>query len=141
MAKLHGKEAFIFNNGVKIASLQDLTLSVQGKPVDSTDHDDGIWESSIGGKVAWTATATHVKVLGDATQDAIFDGIVAGSLLPIVIYPIVQSGKSQYSGRRFRTCPILSRVQARLSAEFSRKVSPAAIKPLASAHHLQSGQG
>jgi predicted secreted protein len=98
MAKLHGKEAFIFNNGVKIASLQDLTLSVQGKPVDSTDHDDGIWESSIGGKVAWTATATHVKVLGDATQDAIFDGIVAGSLLPIVIYPIVQSGKSQYSG-------------------------------------------
>jgi len=98
MAKLHGKEAFIFNNGVKIASLQDLTLSVQGKVVDSTDHDDGIWESSIGGKVAWTATATHVKVLGDATQDAIFDGIVAGSLLPIVIYPIVQSGKAQYSG-------------------------------------------
>jgi predicted secreted protein len=98
MAKVHGKEAFIFNNGVKIASLQDLTVSLQNKKVDSTDHDDAGWESSISGNKAWTATATHVKVLGDATQDAIFDGIVAGSLLPIVIYPIVGSGKPQYSG-------------------------------------------
>ncbi len=98
MSKLHGKEAFIFNNGVKIASLTDLTLSLQQKPVDSTDHDDGVWESSISGKVSWTATAKHVKVLADATQDAVFDGIVQGSLLPIVIYPIVGSGKPQYSG-------------------------------------------
>jgi predicted secreted protein len=98
MAKVHGKEAFIYNNGVKIVSLQDLTLSVQPKPVDSTDHDDGIWESSIAGKVAWSVTCTHVKVVGDPTQDAIFDGIVAGSLLPITINPIVGSGKPQYSG-------------------------------------------
>jgi predicted secreted protein len=98
MAKLHGKEAFIYNNGVKIVSLQDLTLSVQNKKVDSTDHDDLQWESCIGGKVSWTVTATHVKVVGDATQDAIFDGIVAGSLLPITINPVVGSGKPQYSG-------------------------------------------
>jgi hypothetical protein len=37
-------------------------------------------------------------VVGDASQDAIFDGIVAGSLLPIVFYPIIGSGKPQYSG-------------------------------------------
>jgi predicted secreted protein len=98
MAKVHGKEAFIYNNGVKIVSLQDLTLSVQGKLADSTDHDDGVWESSISGKVAWTITATHVKVVGDATQDAIFDGVVSGVALPIVINPVVGSGKPQYSG-------------------------------------------
>jgi predicted secreted protein len=98
MAKVHGKEAFIYNNGVKIISLQDLTLSVQNKKVDSTDHDDGVFESCIGGKVAWTITATHVKVVGDASQDAIFDAALAGTPLPILINPVVGSGKPQYAG-------------------------------------------
>jgi predicted secreted protein len=99
MAKLHGNQAFIYNGAQKILSLQDLKLTKQNKTVDSTDHDDLGWESCIGGNKAWTATCKLVKVLADASQDALFDALDGGTVLPINIYPKgVGSTFPQYQG-------------------------------------------
>lgn len=99
MAKLHGKEALIYNGAQKIVSVTDLNVTVQDKQVDSTDHDSGGWEECIGGNKSWSATSTHNKVLADASQDAVFDALTGTTQLAIVIYPDgVASGRPQYQG-------------------------------------------
>lgn len=99
MAKLHGKEAKIYNGAAEIVSLRDLAISVQNKTADATDHDSGGWDEFIGGNKNWTGTSQHAKVLAAASQDALYDALVAASLLTINIYPNgVGVGQPVWSG-------------------------------------------
>jgi len=100
MAKRHGKDALIYNGAQKIASARDIKLSVNNKFADATDHDSGGWDDfSVAGNKNWTATSEHVKVIGDASQDALYDALVAGSILTINVYPAgLTSGQPQYQG-------------------------------------------
>lgn len=100
MAKLHGKDALIYNGAQKMASMRDLKVSVTNKFADATDHDSLGWDDfSVAGNKNWTATSDHVKVLGDASQDALYDALVAGTQLTVNIYPQgIASGKPQYAG-------------------------------------------
>lgn len=99
MAKLHGKDALIYNGAQKMASMRDLAVSVTNKFADATDHDSLGWDDfSVAGNKNWTGTSGHVKVLADASQDALFDALIAGTVLTINIYPQgIASGKPQYS--------------------------------------------
>jgi predicted secreted protein len=87
MAKLHGKEAFIFNGAQKIASVTDISLDVENKQVDATDHDSLGWEECIGGNKTWSGTWSNIKVLGDASQDALFSALTGATLITVNIYP------------------------------------------------------
>lgn len=99
MSKLHGKQAFIYNAAQKIVSLRDLTVTIDHKVVDSTDHDSAGWEEVIAGNKKWSATSQHAKVLLDASQDALYDALVAGTAVTINIYPNgIASGQPQYAG-------------------------------------------
>jgi len=100
MAKVHGKQALLYNGATKIVSIRDLQVSVQNKFADATDHDSGGWDDfSVAGNKNWTATAQHVKVLGDASQDAMFDALVNGTVLVVNIYPNgIAVGQPLYSG-------------------------------------------
>jgi predicted secreted protein len=99
MAKVHGKEALIYNGAQKIASVRDISVDVQNKTADATDHDSGGWEEVISGNKNWSGTWSNVKVIGDASQDAVFDAVTGATLVTLNVYPKGQgSGLPMYSG-------------------------------------------
>jgi predicted secreted protein len=102
--KLAGFKAKIFNGATNIASAQQISIKINGKTIDATDHDTGGWEDFLLGTMSWDANSEHVYIEGDASQNAaLFDALVNQTLLTLNFYPQVGTGKQYYTGTAFVT--------------------------------------
>jgi len=99
MAKLHGKEARIFNGAQEIISARTIDVDVKSDTVDATDHDSAGWHEKLYGNKTWTGQTDHAFVLADVSQDALFTALSGATILTIKVYPNgTGSGKPEYTG-------------------------------------------
>lgn len=91
------------NTYVAIAGIKNITVTMEGKAIDTTDHDSGVWEEFIAGR-------DNVKLKFDGNfdpADAGFDALWNATTGRTIVYfryrPDVGSGIAQYIGQGILT--------------------------------------
>jgi predicted secreted protein len=79
-----GKAGGLYVGANKVAEVNDASLSVNGKTIDTTNFDSGEWDEFINGTKNWSISANANFKASDATgQKALMDNINNASQAPI----------------------------------------------------------
>jgi predicted secreted protein len=104
MPKLVGRKALVYNGATKIGSLREYVINVESTEIDADDHDNvSGWGETENGTKRWNAPLQLLYLDTDVNQRALFDALVADTILTIKFRPNGDgAGKTEISS----TCQV-----------------------------------
>ena len=83
-----------------VVGLKEVDLEIKSDVIDTTDHGNAGWKTSMNGLLSFPGTAKLDYVTGDATQQAIRSAIMNSTPLAATILPVVDasSGIDSFTG-------------------------------------------
>jgi len=76
----------------KIADIREVSISIEGRRIDTTTHDDA-WDVSIAGRKGYTLSAEYLYIADDAAQEELIDKIFDQSSIDFELRPVDGSGR------------------------------------------------
>jgi predicted secreted protein len=88
---------------IPIGEANDMKLSIKQDDMEATSFDSVGWKEFIPGLKEWEADAEALYLYSNAGQDALYNALVAGSVLRIRLLPKTGTGNKGYQGDAFIT--------------------------------------
>ena len=86
-----------------IGEARDATLNISQNEIEATSFDSGGWSEYIPGLKEWTVDIEALYIPTNDGQDALYDGLVAGSKVQVKLLPKTGTGNTGYKGDAFVT--------------------------------------
>ena len=82
----------------KIGELREVTLNVEGEPIDVSSHDTAPWREFITGLKQFTASAEGLYISADVGQDAVLTALLDDVDIKIQFNPKAGTGLPRFDG-------------------------------------------
>lgn len=86
---------------IPVLGLKQVDWEIKADKLDTTDHSNNGWKSSMYGLLEWSGTAKLDRIIGDTSQEDILNALLTSANVSMTLYPeqtAVGSGEDSYVG-------------------------------------------